>query len=249
MLNRLDYSYNGEESIVHRLNPVVKIFGLIVYVLICLLKFNYLLFIVSIVSVFILVLLSNIRITRYIKNVSKLFFVFIAMYIYMIHKNMPMIDINIILCKFIFFLLYILMIIYTTTKNDLGIGSARIVDIFNLIGINFKKISFLFINIYTYPGLFLDTYIEVFTNLEIKGKVYSHNSIIDRIELFLKNIKIVFKKTNEKMKSRKQNMKYRLYKSNVKSKYKYRNKLCIFDYIFIIFNIGILVFYILKVRL
>ena len=98
MLNRLDYSYNGEESIVHRLNPVVKIFGLIVYVLICLLKFNYLLFIVSIVSVFILVLLSNIRITRYIKNVSKLFFVFIAMYIYMIHKNMPMIDINIILC-------------------------------------------------------------------------------------------------------------------------------------------------------
>ena len=53
MLNRLDYSYNGEESIVHRLNPVVKIFGLIVYVLICLLKFNYLLFIVSIVSVFI----------------------------------------------------------------------------------------------------------------------------------------------------------------------------------------------------
>ena len=30
MLNRLDYSYNGEESIVHRLNPVVKIFGLIV---------------------------------------------------------------------------------------------------------------------------------------------------------------------------------------------------------------------------
>ena len=29
MFNKLDYSYNGEESIVHRLNPVVKILGLI----------------------------------------------------------------------------------------------------------------------------------------------------------------------------------------------------------------------------
>ena len=249
MLNRLDYSYNGEESIVHRLNPVVKIFGLVVYVLICLLKFNYLLFIASIVFVFFLILLSNIKISRYIKNVSKLFFVFIAMYIYMIHKNMAMIDINIIVFKVVFLILYILVIIYTTTKNDLGDGSARIIDMFNLIGISFKKISLLFTNLYVYPGLFLDTYIEVFTNLEIKGNVYSHNSITDRIELFFKNIKVVFKKTNEKMKSRKQNMKYIIYKSNVKSKYKYRNKLCIFDYIFIIFNIGLLVFYILKVRL
>ena len=67
--------------------------------------------------------------------------------------------------------------------------------------------------------------------------------------MFFKNIKLVFKRTNNKMKSRKDNMRYRLYKSNVKSKYKYRNKLCIFDYIFIIFNIGMLVFYIVKVRL
>ena len=30
MFNKLDYSYNGEESIVHRLNPVVKILGLMI---------------------------------------------------------------------------------------------------------------------------------------------------------------------------------------------------------------------------
>ena len=54
MLNRLDYSYNGEESIVHRLNPVVKIFGLVVYVLICLLQFDYLLFVISTGFVFLL---------------------------------------------------------------------------------------------------------------------------------------------------------------------------------------------------
>ena len=50
------------------------------------------------------------------------------------------------------------------------------------------------------------------------------------------------------MKLRKNDMKYKLYDGNVKSQYKYRNKLCIFDYIFIILNIGMIVFYILKVR-
>ena len=249
MLNRLDYSYNGEESIVHRLSPVVKILGLIVYVLICLLNKEYLLFAISTGFVFMLLLLSNIKIIKYLKIVGKLLLKLIAMYIIMRSKDIALFDMCIVMCKFVFSILYIMMIVYTTTKNDLGIGSARILDIFNLIGISFKKISSFFTSIFVYPGVFIDTYIAVFTNLEIKGKDYTYSNVTDRVELLVKNIKIVFKKTNDKMKSRKVNMKYRLYKSNVKSQYKYRNKLCIFDYIFIIVNIGMLVFYIVKVRL
>ena len=249
MLSKLDYSYNSGDSIVHRLNPVVKILGFIIYVLICCLKFDYLLFLVSTVFVFMLLLLSNIRFVKYFKVLFKLILMFIVMFIFMRSKNIEILDISIIFIKFVFCVFYIMMIIYTTTKNDLGRGSARILDVFNLIGFSFKKICCFFTNLYFYPVLFLDTYVEVFTNLEIKGRVYSHNSIIDKASLFIKNVKFVFVKTNEKMNSRKKNMKYRLYKDNVKSKYKYRNKLCIFDYIFIIFNIGMLVFYIVKVRL
>jgi energy-coupling factor transport system permease protein len=249
MFNKLDYSYNGEESLVHRLNPVVKILGLIVYVLICFLRFDYILFAISIGVVFGLLLLSNIKFYRYLKVLSKSILVIIAMYIIMVHKNMSNIDIIVTIVEFIFFILYFMMIVYTTTKKDLGFGSAKIVDVFNLIGINFKKITSFITCLYLYPGVFLDTYNEVFTSMEIRGKVYSHSTITDKIELFFKNIKLVFYRTNKKMKSRKDNMKYRLYKSNVKSKYKYRNKLCIFDYIFIIVNIGIVVFYVLKVRL
>lgn len=249
MLSRLDYSYNSGDSIVHRLNPVVKLLGFIIYVLICFLEFDYLLFVVSTVFVFMLLLISNISIIRYLKIAGKLWFVVIVMYVFMRSKNMAIMDMSIVVCKLVFSILYLMMIIYTTTKKDLGNGSARILDIFNLVGISFKKISSFFISMYVYLGIFIDTYIEVFTNLEIKGKDYSHSNIVDRIRMFFKNIKVVFKKTNDKMKSRKIQMKYRLYKSNVKSKYKYRNKLCIFDYIFIIVNIGMLVFYIVKVRL
>lgn len=248
MFNKLDYSYNGEESIVHRLNPVVKILGLIFYVLICFLKFDYVLFVVSTGLVFSLVLFSNVRILRYLKILSKFILVSITMYIIMTHKNMNSFDIFVVIVEFIFFILYFMVLVYTTTKNDLGIGSARIVDIFNLIGFSFKKITSFITCLYIYPGMFLDTYNELFTNLEIKGKVYDHSIITDKIKMFFKNVSLVFNSTNKKMKYRKENMKYRLYNGNVKSKYKYRNKLCIFDYIFIIVNMGMLVFFILKVR-
>ena len=249
MFNKLDYSYNGEESIVHRLNPVVKILGLIVYVLICFLKFNYILFAVNLCFVFSLLLLSNIKFYRYLKVLSKFTLVIVVMYIIMLSKNMNRIDIVVVILEFVFFILYFMMIVYTTTKKDLGFGSAKIVDIFNLMGFSFKKIISFMTCLYIYPGMFLDAYNDVFTGMEIRGKVYSHSTITDKIGLFFKNIKLVLDRTNKKMKFRKENMKYRFYNCNVKSKYKYRNKLCIFDYIFIIVNIGIVAFYVLKVRL
>ena len=248
MLNKLDYSYNNEKSIIHRLNPVVKMFGLCVYVLICLLKFNNVLFIVNISIVFALLLLSNIRILKYLKVVWKLKYILIIMFAYMFHKEMSFIDMNIIVFKFIFFILYCVMLVYTTTKEDLGKGGAISINGFNIIGISLRKIASFITNIFAYLLIWIDTYNEVFTNLEIKGNVYTHTNLIERIKLFFSNIKLLFEKCKNKMKSRKSDMKYRLYKGNVKSKYKYRRKLCIFDYLFIILNIGMVIFYILKVR-
>ena len=50
------------------------------------------------------------------------------------------------------------------------------------------------------------------------------------------------------MKKRKNDMKYKLYNDNIKKRYKYGKKLGIYDYLFILINIGFIVFYILKVR-
>ncbi len=248
MLNKLDYSYNNEESIIHRLNPVVKIFGLFIYVLICMLKFNNILFIVNVSLVFGLILLSNISILRYLKVVWKLKYILVVMYAYMIHKDMIFTDMNILVFKFVFLILYVSLIVYTTTKEDLGRGGALSINMFNLIGISLKKISSFITNVVTFLEYLIINTNDIFTNLEIKGKDYTHSNIIMKIKMFFSNINLVFKKTKDKMKLRKNDMKYRMYDGNVKSQYKYRNKLCIFDYLFIILNIGMIIFYILKVR-
>ena len=65
MLNNLDYTYNDEDSIVHRINPLLKFIGLFIYILVCLFKYDNVLFILNLSLVFILILLSNVSILRY----------------------------------------------------------------------------------------------------------------------------------------------------------------------------------------
>ena len=248
MLNKLDYSYNDEISIIHRINPVIKLFGLFIYVLICLLKYNNYLFIANLSFIFLLMLLSNVNILRNFKLVWKFKFIILIMYVVMYHYQMSIVDINIIVFKFIFFLVYLSVIYYTTTKEEIGIGLSKIVNIFNLIGIDLRKIASFFTNIITSVICFFDTLGDTLISGEIKGNVYTHSNIIDKYKLYVRYFKKVYKSSKDKMKKRKNDMKYKLYNDNIKKRYKYGKKLGIYDYLFILINIGFIVFYILKVR-
>ncbi len=248
MFNRLDYSYNDEESIVHNINPLFKFIGLFIYILICLLKYNNLLFIMNLSLVFILILLSNVSILRYIKIVWRLKYILIIIYFMMIHNNVAIIDINIMVFKIVFLILYIALIIYTTTKEDIGKGLAKILNIFNIIGLNLKKISSFITNIITFIINYIDILGEVIISGEFKGIVYSHSNILSKIKLIFSNLKRVYKESKKVMSIRKSDMKYKLYDGNIVSKYKYRNKLMLFDYLYLLGNISLIIYYILKVR-
>ena len=248
MLVKLDYKYNDEISIVHRINPVIKILCFFIYLLIVLLKFNSYLFILNIFIVFLLMLLSNVNILRYFKVIWKLKYIVIIMYAFMLHKQMKLISINVIVFEFLFTFLYMALIVYTTTKEDLGKGSARIISIFDFLNIGVKRISYFITNIFTLIIYLIEDFNSTIEMLEIKGIIYTHGTIIDKVKLVFKNIKKIYSYSKTKMNNRKFDMKYRLYNSKVKSKYKYRTRLNIFDIILLIINIGMIVFYILKVR-
>lgn len=248
MLSKLDYLYNDGESILHRINPVCKYFGLFIYILLCFLKFDNFLFICNISFVFLLLLLSNVSFFKYLKIIWNFKYIIIFIYIFLLNNQMEFIEINIMMFKLMFFILYIAVIVFTTTKEDLGRGGSIVVNRFNFVGLSIKSISSFITDIFVFINIFIDNYNDIIINLEIKGHVYSHASIIDKIKIFFLYLKKVIKCSLDKMKDRKNDMKYKLYDNKVKSKYKYRNKLCIFDYIYVILNICMLVYYILKVR-
>lgn len=248
MLNKLDYSYNGEESILNRIHPVIKFWGYFIYILLCFLKFDSTLFICNISFVFLLLLVSNVRFTKYLKIIWKLKYILCLLYVFMYRQQMAFVDMNIIVFQLLFFLLYGWMIIYTTTKEDIGRGSSIVLNLFNFIGFPIKSISLFITNLMVFKDYFIETYNDLFRKLEVEGIVYSDSTIFVKFSFFIKNFKKVWTFSRDKMNRRKQDLKYRMYDKKVKSKYKYRNKLCLFDFIYVFITIGMLIYYILKVR-
>lgn len=248
MLNKYDYLYNGEESLLILINPVIKLFGLFIYILLILLKFDRLLFIINIGLVFLLILLSNVKLTKYLKIIWKLKYPIILLYAYLYYKNLEIVEINIIIFKLIFLLMYIWVIIYTTNKEELSRGLSIILNKINLIGIPIKKITMFFINVYSFIEYFIDTYNEYINKIEREGKVFLDSNIFNKLVIFFKNFKIIWQISYRKLKLRKKDLKYRLFDTKEVSKYKYRRRLCLFDYLYVLINIGMIVYYILKVR-
>ena len=249
MLDKLDYSYNDINSIVHRISPIFKFIGLFFYVLICLLKFNNILFIWNILIVFILILFSNVKYMRYLRVLWNLKFLIIIYYFFTLNTlSMELSDVNILLFKILFFIYYLKVIVFTTTKESMGKGLSFILNIFNLIGISIRKIEMFFINVFTYLLFLLTNNNEYINSLEFKGINYTHGNIIDKWKIFFSNIKKVNELSKKDYKKRKKGLEDKLFKSKANKLYKYRNRYNIFDIIYMIANIGMLIFYILVVR-
>lgn len=247
MLNKLDYSYNNEDSFIHRINPSIKLLGLVFYVLFCLLKYNNYLFISNITMVFILILFSNVDYKRYLKTVLKWSFFLIFLYVLLYSQNMVIRDINIIVFKILFFVLYFKCLIFTTTREEFGKGGSFLLNLFNLIGLSVRRIGINIANIFSFIYYFFDTSKEYISNISIKGGC-ADVSLLDKVSSFIKEFGNIWKLSREKNKQRKKDLINKMYDKHLHVKYKYRYKLKWYDYLFVIIYIGMLVFYIWKVR-
>ena len=229
MLNKYDYSFNYEDSFIHRMNPLIKIFSLFVYILVWLFKFNNYLFIFSLSYVFLLILISNVKLRKYIKVLWKFKYIFIIIGFYMYSKNMDIMDSSIIMLRIIFLILHIFMIMFTTTKSQMVRTIGWLIDRINIIGINKKKIYNLVDNIYTFIFKFISLFNDTIIYREMNGTEYVHGNVLSKI-------KNVFNSTKSKVKDNKVIKKYRLFDERVVSKYRYVNKLCLIDYLVFIIS-------------
>ncbi len=245
---RYDKNFSEQLSLIHKINPVIKLFGLFVYIIISLLKYDYLIFIINISLVFIYILVSNGNILLYLKVLWKWKYILVLIYVIMFYFELSILEINVLMFKFLFLLFYLKLICLTTSRDDLAKGFSLIVDKFNIIGYPLKKIIIFNSNILIYISYFYESYRELIINKELKGINYFYNNIVAKIRFFLVNFKLILNSVNLKMKKRVNDLQYRLYNGDIKKIYKYNYRLGIFDYIYLGLNIGLIFFYIVRVR-
>ena len=165
MLDKYMVSYNYEESILHNLNPVIKFISFILFVISCFFKFNIVLFFLDMIWIFVLLLLSNISLIKYLTVIWNYKYFLIFIYIFLFSKNMEIIFINVVLFKIIACLLYFYLILFTTTKKDFTKGLGIIFG-FN----NIKRVSNFFNKIYMFFVNFVILNNEKQEIYSIKGK-------------------------------------------------------------------------------
>ena len=245
MLNKDLYLFNSNNSLLSKINPLVKFCGLFIYILVSLFKYNNYLFIFNISLVFLYMLLSNVSIKLYFKRILKYIPFFIILYFVLLSNNVPISNIIIISFKIIFLFMYIYVIFYTTSSDDLIYAISHFLSFFNVFGIYYYRIEYVVRRFVLSIYYFFDSQNKIISSLNAKGIDTIHVNLIKRFYLFIKYFSYIKNDVKDMVQLNIREMDKKLY-YNKRSKY--NMKLAFLDFVFLFINIGMIVYYGVIVR-
>ena len=233
--------YIPQNSMIHKLNPSIKLLYLLFYIIICFLPYNLdYIILASFILVLYLLISSKIPLKFYFNIIYKIYFIILALFIILASYNYTFISSVLISFKLICGVWLYAMIIYTTKPFDLAYA------IFSMLkNISIVNPNDLFIRIYN-KVMFRYDYKKILNNvvegLEIKGKNVNGQNIITR---FFIKISLLSKVLNSV-----KNIQIKRKKVIIKNKFNVRNyksTISVFDIIFLLMFISLIIIYYVKV--
>jgi len=132
--------YYNTESIIHNINPLIKIICILIFTFLCLLSNNLLFLILLIFLLILIIYVSNVPRNLYINNLKfilpMMVFIFV---INLIFSNIYSTFISII--KLVLFILYSQVLLYTTKPNDITYGLEYLLSPLKIFNINASSIA------------------------------------------------------------------------------------------------------------
>lgn len=239
MLNKYDFCYNHENSLVHRLNPYVKLCGFLIYIVLCFLRFNFYIFAFNVMLVFFLIMFSKVKIIRYLNSLWRIkYFLVIIIFVLRFMK----VNIIISITELLFGFLYWKLIVFTTTKKLLSESLGSVIT----LGIGKKKVILLLDKIFYYKECFINNFNQYVSYMDIKGNDYGFLLVYQKFVYILLNIKIIVRRTNKDVKLYEKSRK--MFFIDDKIFIRNKAKFCWFDYVLLFIYFMLIIFYVLKVR-
>jgi len=132
--------YYNTESIIHNINPLIKIICVLIFTFLCLLSNNLLFLILLLFLLILIIYMSNVPRNLYINNLKfilpMMVFIFI---INLIFSNIYTTFISIL--KLVLFILYSQILLYTTKPNDITYGLEILLSPLKVFNINASSIA------------------------------------------------------------------------------------------------------------
>ena len=132
--------YYNTESIIHNINPLIKIICVLIFTFLCLLSNNLLFLILLLFLLILIIYVSNVPMNLYINNLKFILPMMVFKFIInLIFSNIYSTLLSII--KLILFILYSQILLYTTKPNDITYGLENLLSPLNVFNINASSIA------------------------------------------------------------------------------------------------------------
>lgn len=247
--NKYFGSFYPVNSSIHKLNPVIKLTCLFLFIIPLIGSLDIKLHTVIFFFIIMLMYTSNVPIKFYFNMLYGLRYIYIILLFLLASKGLSLEQAVVIFVKISAFIEYLALIFYTTSPSELKYGIEKTLNPFNLFNLNLGKLSNKIVGIITFFPLLFTTEHEVLKSASARGLDYYHSDILAKIIVVLSSLKNTLRLTFKKIHDIKFASELRMYnvtkfRTNLRT-----NKVKFFDIMLILIHLIFIMSYIKEVGL
>lgn len=247
--NRYFGSFYPVNSSIHRLNPVIKLICLFLFIIPLIGSMDIKLHIVVFFFIIMLMYTSNVPMKFYFNMLYGLRYIYIVLLFLLSSKGLSLEQAIVIFIKISALIEYLALIFYTTSPSELKYGIEKTLNPFNLFNFNLGRLSNKIVSIITFFPLLFTTEHEVLKSASARGLDYYHSDILAKINVAFSSFKNTLRITFNKIHNIKFASELRMYnvtkfRTNLRT-----NKVSFFDIMLILVHLIFIMSYIKEVGL
>lgn len=240
MLNNIVIGkYYNTNSIVHKINPFIKLLLTLIYVIFIMFIENIYAYIILTIIFFIFTLFTKVPLKQYYKSIKGLYILIFSIIIINLIFKTQYINTILMIMKLILTLMYTSMLTMTTTTLELTKALEQLLSPFKYIGINIYSLSFIITLAINFIPSILNQVNKILISLNIKGINYKKQNLKNKLLILKAIILPIFNLSLKKADNTADILDIRLY--NIDKKRNNYSKIKIFDIMVLIVNIIIII--------
>ncbi len=239
-------SYYPIDSIIHRLNPVMKLLCFILMVVLLILSNSIYVNAFSLLLVFVMSLLSFVPFKYYFNTFWALRYIYILIAFICAYFGTDLETCVVYLIKLVCIIEYLNILAYTTSPSESIYGIEKFLSLFNFLYLPVSKLAFRINSILRYIPLLLTVEYKALKAASSRGIDYEHSNIITRYGVLFKIHSNVRRLTKFRNRETAFSSSLRLYDiKQYRTNYR-TNKVSFNDIFFLLFHIALIATYLVE---
>lgn len=235
-------SYYPVDSVIHNLNPIIKLVNFLLIVLLLILtKSLYVVLFITMLLI-IMILQSRVPLHNYFSIFYSLRYIYLLLAFICSYFGLSFNEYLVYLLKIVIFFEYISILSYTTSPSETIYSIEKFLSLFNIFYLNVNSFAFRLNNMLRYYPLYQSVKYNLYISSSQRGIVYNTLSIPKRISLHFNTKRLSRLKSKQIMKENElKQYNVSKYRTNLRT-----NKVSFNDIFFLIFHLMLMYSYLIE---